>query len=654
MADNAAKKTANSSNIYAQLDTSRKEIRVCHVEDALDQEGRVRCRLEIVSLEPARSFEGLENGDLQLPAAMQRPDVRDDDKETSASGTADTATSKYAREVEESSQGESDPAHSNKPVYEAISWTWGNLQQHAQIVLDGYVTNVPENAEILLRRLCFEQQHWTIWLDAICINQADLAERGQQVAIMRQIYVHATKVLVWLGEDNHGIAEAAFNSIDILVAHCTGFAESREASLLSIFRGGYSFEQLPDCDWKALESLFSYSWFTRLWVVQEVLLAASSCCHCGSHSRRWYEISLAAQWLRTRSRARDCYLASNNTGVFVAADMFYLSQNKYSITTLLKLSVHLDCTEPLDKVYGVLGMIQADAYPKESQFELVPDYRSDLAEVFARITKAAIAASPSSIAILYLTQNLFSEKEDRCDENAKWPSWVPRYHGKYSCHKGSMLYLSNLSYHKYARDDVSWSVRTRNHQETLILTLQGILIDRVKLCTEPLAVTTHDDDSPRYQWISRCGRIASDLGFDSCVIALTLMSGMTTDRIDPSWSQDHIANYEEYVTSCKGISVADLTPGPQSFVQAMSDAIMSRTFFTTEDGRIGTGPFRLQKGDLICMFYGGNRIYVLRQQGEHYVFVGTAFVHGLMQGQYIHYLRYRGLLREKTKWFEIH
>lgn len=38
-----------------------------------------------------------------------------------------------------------------------------------------------------------------IWADAICIDQSKLAERSQQVQLMRQIYQSASVVLVWLG-----------------------------------------------------------------------------------------------------------------------------------------------------------------------------------------------------------------------------------------------------------------------------------------------------------------------------------------------------------------------------------------------------------------------------------------------------------------------
>jgi hypothetical protein len=40
------------------------------------------------------------------------------------------------------------------------------------------------------------------WIDAICINQADLDERTEQIKIMRQIYRKAHSVAVWLGDDD--------------------------------------------------------------------------------------------------------------------------------------------------------------------------------------------------------------------------------------------------------------------------------------------------------------------------------------------------------------------------------------------------------------------------------------------------------------------
>lgn len=43
------------------------------------------------------------------------------------------------------------------------------------------------------------------WIDALCINQADLEERSAQVQIMPQIYTKASCVIVWLGDDSQMI-----------------------------------------------------------------------------------------------------------------------------------------------------------------------------------------------------------------------------------------------------------------------------------------------------------------------------------------------------------------------------------------------------------------------------------------------------------------
>ncbi len=38
-----------------------------------------------------------------------------------------------------------------------------------------------------------------LWIDARCINQADIAERNNQLRIMPHIYNRAHMVLAWLG-----------------------------------------------------------------------------------------------------------------------------------------------------------------------------------------------------------------------------------------------------------------------------------------------------------------------------------------------------------------------------------------------------------------------------------------------------------------------
>lgn len=43
------------------------------------------------------------------------------------------------------------------------------------------------------------------WIDAICINQGNVEEKNQQVALKRQIYEHAQPAVIWLGKAWDGL-----------------------------------------------------------------------------------------------------------------------------------------------------------------------------------------------------------------------------------------------------------------------------------------------------------------------------------------------------------------------------------------------------------------------------------------------------------------
>lgn len=64
-----------------------------------------------------------------------------------------------------------------------------------------------------LKRIRHETDERVVWADAICIDQTNKAERARQVTLMSEIYEQAQEVLVWLGNDDHGDAQVAVNSI---------------------------------------------------------------------------------------------------------------------------------------------------------------------------------------------------------------------------------------------------------------------------------------------------------------------------------------------------------------------------------------------------------------------------------------------------------
>jgi hypothetical protein len=95
----------------------------------------------------------------------------------------------------------------SKPVYECLSYTWGTQPANKNITVNGQHFLVRENLFNALRQLRRGEAR-PLWVDAICINQADIQERNAQVSLMAFIYKRATKVLVWLGLPPHKYTEA--------------------------------------------------------------------------------------------------------------------------------------------------------------------------------------------------------------------------------------------------------------------------------------------------------------------------------------------------------------------------------------------------------------------------------------------------------------
>ncbi|PSN60268.1 hypothetical protein BS50DRAFT_579418 [Corynespora cassiicola Philippines] len=87
----------------------------------------------------------------------------------------------------------------SNPHYECLSYAWGAGDGEEQITIDGFSFLVSSTLLVALEHLRHPSEARKMWIDAICINQTDIGERSQQVAIMQEIYQHATRVIVWLG-----------------------------------------------------------------------------------------------------------------------------------------------------------------------------------------------------------------------------------------------------------------------------------------------------------------------------------------------------------------------------------------------------------------------------------------------------------------------
>ena len=84
--------------------------------------------------------------------------------------------------------------------YEALSYCWGKSTNKVHIQLNEKEFLVTKNLHSALLRLRKQKEQRTLWIDAICINQADDEEKNRQVPLMRRIYQSCERVLIWIGE----------------------------------------------------------------------------------------------------------------------------------------------------------------------------------------------------------------------------------------------------------------------------------------------------------------------------------------------------------------------------------------------------------------------------------------------------------------------
>ncbi|EUC32189.1 hypothetical protein COCCADRAFT_37857 [Bipolaris zeicola 26-R-13] len=132
-----------------------------------------------------------------------------------------------------------------------------------------------------------------LWIDAICINQADAEEKTLQVPLMRSIYTATLKVHAWLGVGGTFDAQAVFTHLKRIVV--VDELEKETISLPNQFRKDCAATQ------STLQQLFLNPWFTRRWVLQEIALAHEITVHYGYDkiSWNWFPYKVAKKTIET-------------------------------------------------------------------------------------------------------------------------------------------------------------------------------------------------------------------------------------------------------------------------------------------------------------------------------------------------------------------
>lgn len=152
----------------------------------------------------------------------------------------------------------------DSPSYETVSYVWGDKDDRTAITVSGREISVPVSAAAVLRRLRHEYTERTLWIDALCINQADLGERSHQVAMMTKVYRTATANLIQLDDTDQDTASRASQSIQALSREIGEETNGRK-DLRKVLLSGHTQRPIRAAiDIDALEALLSCRWFRYL------------------------------------------------------------------------------------------------------------------------------------------------------------------------------------------------------------------------------------------------------------------------------------------------------------------------------------------------------------------------------------------------------
>lgn len=215
----------------------------------------------------------------------------------------------------------------DNPDFEAISYVWGSRKKQRTIFCNKVAIKITQNLYEALRRIRNPSEQRTVWADAICINQNDVAERGHQVAFMGHLYSRAQRVLIHIAGNDEGHAACAASlvaDVDTMV-HIT---------LKDI---GPGFDHFPRTDskikrvamedsrWFSLGVLNDQPWFSRGWVIQEAGLAQDASIIRGDQTMiDWQAFMRCCVWYLFRLRTAHVTIS---VPLPFCHDRFYLHRN---------------------------------------------------------------------------------------------------------------------------------------------------------------------------------------------------------------------------------------------------------------------------------------------------------------------------------------
>ena len=533
------------------------------------------------------------------------------------------------------------------PAFFALSYVWGTEKPTEILDIEQWVLKITLSLSILLHQLEARCDMRFIWVDQICINQQDDLEKAVQVKMMRDIYVSAHKVLLWLGPSTQG-SDLAMDSIAPL-----------DESIGVLPRSHFSRDDIPsrlpgqdDPFWPALVDLYIRPWYDRLWVLQEAILANDVEVLCGNRSMHWavfasfatkmYELvphALVQAFDAQSHGSMDS--AQAQTRGFVGIHDIELMRSREAEGSkppfwhYLTMGQKCKVTNPLDRVYGLLGLLASE--------ELVCsiDIRYDWEpwQGYLYFCKVYIERDPD-LALFSMAGCVSKPKE--------LPSWCPNFDSPPNV---ASTYCNYPAFYAGSKPGEPRFSRIQTSATSNTITVPGFRMDRIRAVTEaagPLIDTITPWEGPTgqaakfEQYHLECLNLFNEVdpavATDPQALFRSLVAGHLT-RDEPLPAIDFAAVHFRLLESWTAMASGGALPRSSAWELGVMKRWLHalgmqafRRFFVTEAGRVGLGHGSVKKGDHVCVFYPAGPLYLLRYVDPDgpAELVGDAYVDGLM------------------------
>lgn len=576
-------------------------------------------------------------------------------------------------EDDESSPIQCEIVHSSLEAvypYRALSYVWGNVDDGThEILVDQCIFLVGLNLHSALLQLrCNRMNDLMFWVDAICINQFDLQERNRQVSQMRQVYEKAQEVIVWLGP--------AADASDLAISFVRELYEHKEESAtfwLQRENLGVMNELV------ALQKLFARPYWSRIWIVQEMMAAKSTLVLCGTDQ-------IDGRCLRT---VQSIYF--NDTHRDVALSTIGIAENDNSKYSML-LDVYLRgprdvvCTESaLQAGWTMAQLLQyylrykKATDPRDMVFALSArfnaergvnwvDYTKSVAEVYTQLMVNEISVS-QRLDILGAHNGKISDMPDL-------PSWVIDWSADDSqdmtlydpARSGPTIYRTA---YKASRD----SKALVRFEGTSKLITEGVFLGNIDAVSSQINLKY---DSPLddiaeglYAWAEPLTLLKKDLSSIAQDLSQALVADVFARLVGTGFQREAyrallgsfvsklqqaipVSSLPPVYGMCtthylKDVKQDDIEPLQQLYPRLICMILAGRRVFTSlKQDAIGIAPDTSRIDDKIFVPFGCQYPVVLRQvHHDTYRMIGPTYVEGFMYGETMDFLT-TGTLKSTT------